>query len=345
MVICKYYQQGTCKFGSSCRFEHPRSDYLVSGDNAYGARFGAHQYTPINNYYSHAKNTGTYKIGNSPQDEDVMRLVAQEVVQMEKGGQWPLTCFAPIKERACFPGWEDHSPEEIRWKMYEARQNGTLPECQRQIKELYDAAKLRRQNIVLNPNTEVFKIIDKLLRRQKIETETNFSFLQAATQSRDNNFLSWNPQGFSAGQQQTPVSSNFVFTLPQLGPPVQSTVQQPSSVFVGNTQAMSNVSVPSHNVFVSSNEVQPPFSGAVQDTSRFQTPAQPTITTPSAFGENKNVFNSSPGWNKVENTSTDTSVYTSKSELSEDEINAFVAQTFTVGKVPMRPPPKELCIQ
>lgn len=93
-----------------------------------GGRYGGHQYT-TNNYYGNGRNSGSYKVGNAPYDfEDIMQKISQEVLQSEKGGQWPLSSFAPIKEQSCFPGWVDYSPEEIRWKMYEAVQNGTFPE-------------------------------------------------------------------------------------------------------------------------------------------------------------------------------------------------------------------------
>lgn len=171
MVICKYYQQGICKFGSSCRFEHARSDYSASGESVLRGTYGARPYATGNYYNGHGGNLGSYRFGNTSHGfEEVIQMVIQEVVQSEKGGQWPLSCFAPIKERSCFPGWEDYSPEEVRWKMYEAVKDGTLPEYQRQLKELYDAAKLQRQQI-MNPDNEVFKIIEKLLYGEKVETE------------------------------------------------------------------------------------------------------------------------------------------------------------------------------
>jgi len=344
MVICKYFQQGVCKFGSSCRFEHSRSDYSSSGESVLRGRYGGHQYATNNYYDGHGRNPGSYKFGNISHDfEEVMQMVIQEVVQSEKGGQWPLSCFAPIKERSCFPGWEDYSPEEIRWKMYEAVQNGTLPEYQRQLKELYDTAKLRRQQI-MNPNSEVFKIIEKLLHGEKIETEKSFSFLQAATQVRDNNMLSWSSQNFGTSQQQNPAASSFVFSLPHLGGSSGHTaVQQQPSGFYDGGHVAPNGGMHSANAFSSSSEMHTSFSAVAQDSSKFQSSSPTAVASGTAFVGNRSVYNYPVTWNKSENPVADSRLYSSQAELSEDELNAFVAPTFKMGKVPTKPPPKELC--
>ncbi|GFG34889.1 hypothetical protein Cfor_00104 [Coptotermes formosanus] len=343
MVICKYYQQGMCKFGSSCRYEHTRSDYSASGESVLRGRYGGHQYATNDYYNGHGRNPGSYKFGNTSHDfEEIMQMVIQEVVQSEKGGQWPLSCFAPIKERSCFPGWEDVSPEEVRWKMYESVQDGTLPEYQRQLKELYDAAKLQRQQI-MNPNNEVFKIIEKLLRGEKIETEKNFSFLQAATQMRDNNMLSLSSSSFGTSQQQNPASSNFVFSLPQLGGSSgQTTVQQQSSGFYNGVQVAPNIGMQSVNVCSGWPEMHTPFSAVTQDSSSFQSSSHTALSSGTAFGGNRSVVSSVTG-NKSENTVAHSCLYSSQAELSQEELNAYLASTFTMGKVPTKPPPKELC--
>jgi hypothetical protein len=55
--------------------------------------------------------------------------VAKEVLLAEKGGQWLLSCFGPLKERPCIPGMEDLSPEEIRWEIYQAQKNGIVEQA------------------------------------------------------------------------------------------------------------------------------------------------------------------------------------------------------------------------
>jgi hypothetical protein len=268
-----------------------------------------------------------------------MRKIIKEVVQSEKGGQWPLSCFAPIKEQACFPGWVDYSPEEIRWNMYEAVRNGTVPECQRQVAELYEAARLRRQ-YMLKPNDEVKKIIQKMLCGEKIETETSFSFLQAATQLSNNNFASWSSSNFGNSQQQSPVSSNFVFSLPQLGGSSEQTaVQQQPSVFYSGVQITPEVGVHSSSIFSRSSVEQVPSGTVTQDSSGFQT-AQPLGGIVHTSGSD---FSFAVTENKTENSVADKTVYSSLAELSEDELNAYIAKTFTIEKVPTKPPPKELC--
>jgi len=55
--------------------------------------------------------------------------VAKEVLLAERGGQWLLSCFAPLKERPCIPGMKDLSPEEVRWEMYHAQKNGMVEQA------------------------------------------------------------------------------------------------------------------------------------------------------------------------------------------------------------------------
>lgn len=48
------------------------------------------------------------------------------MLNCEKGGQWPLSSYAPFKEKANFPGFEDQSFEEVRLGFYTATTAGTL---------------------------------------------------------------------------------------------------------------------------------------------------------------------------------------------------------------------------
>lgn len=56
-------------------------------------------------------------------------LVAKEILNAERGRQWLLSCFAPFKEKPCIPGMEDLSPEEVRWEMYQAQNNGMVDQA------------------------------------------------------------------------------------------------------------------------------------------------------------------------------------------------------------------------
>ena len=76
MTICRYYQQGACTYGSSCRFEHSITS-RPSG-NIFGGGGGQDN----NNIIS-----------------TLVTTVKQDVEQSTKGNQWVFSCYSPAKAR------------------------------------------------------------------------------------------------------------------------------------------------------------------------------------------------------------------------------------------------------
>ncbi|XP_015113167.1 nuclear pore complex protein NUP98A isoform X2 [Diachasma alloeum] len=142
MVVCKYFQQGNCRFGQYCRFEHGA---FVGGQGA-----------------------GNKSYGDS---KSIVLGVAEEVLAAERGGQWLLSCFGPFKEQACIPGMEDVSPEEVRWEMYQAQKNGTVDQTKLEFQQLCQAMTTKREALK-NPTHETADMLEKL---QKLQRDSSFS--------------------------------------------------------------------------------------------------------------------------------------------------------------------------
>ncbi|KAK9294864.1 hypothetical protein QLX08_010675 [Tetragonisca angustula] len=132
MVVCKYYRQGNCRFGQYCQFEHI---------NTFGA----------NN-----------KVDSYNEDEYIVVLVAKEMLNAERGGQWLLSCFAPLKDKPCIPGMEDLSPEEVRWEMYQAQNNGMVEQAKLHFQQLCRDMKVKR-DAFKNPTRETLTKLKELL--------------------------------------------------------------------------------------------------------------------------------------------------------------------------------------
>ncbi|XP_018376889.1 PREDICTED: nuclear pore complex protein DDB_G0274915-like [Trachymyrmex cornetzi] len=127
MVICKYYRQGNCRYGQYCQFEH------------------------INHF-----------AGNTKTEDDIVILVAKEVLLAERGGQWLLSCFAPLKERPCIPGMEDLSPEEVRLEIYNAQKNSMVEQAKLHFQQLCQDMKAKRE-VLKNPTRETMTLLKKIL--------------------------------------------------------------------------------------------------------------------------------------------------------------------------------------
>ncbi|XP_076632471.1 uncharacterized protein LOC143347324 isoform X1 [Colletes latitarsis] len=176
MVICKYYQQGNCRYGQYCQFEH------------------------INTFDTNSK------VNNYNEDEYTAVAVAKEVLSAERGGQWLLSCFAPLKQRPCIPGMEDVSPEEVRWRMYQAQKTGTVEQAKLHFQQLCQDMKAKREALK-NPTLETIAMLKEL---------------QGTGQKGK----------LTTGGNTARKSSNFSFATPQLGLPGNTSA---SNVFGNKT--------------------------------------------------------------------------------------------------------------
>ncbi|XP_054268027.1 nucleoporin NUP42-like isoform X1 [Macrosteles quadrilineatus] len=206
MVVCKYFMDGYCKYGVRCKFDHvePYRGYDSSRSADYSSErpqgtsilkaatssFGhsqqsydqTHQHSFSQHSFSspHSYNQTPQHAFTNPQKpsgmkynvQEIMQIVLRDITQLEKGGQWQLSCYSPLKELPNMPGLEDYSPEELRWECYKALQNGSLPLCQVIVQQLYgNVAKIINE---LKRKDSGYSIIDRWLQeseQQRVQTK------------------------------------------------------------------------------------------------------------------------------------------------------------------------------
>ena len=44
--------------------------------------------------------------------------IKKNMIEWERSGMWPLSCYTHMDSCPCLPGFEDYSQEEVRWQAY-----------------------------------------------------------------------------------------------------------------------------------------------------------------------------------------------------------------------------------
>ncbi|KAF5010693.1 hypothetical protein FDECE_3153 [Fusarium decemcellulare] len=145
MTICKFFQQGNCKFGNNCRFEHPNSNNRNQPSNRFGALGG-----------------GGGAGNQNPGDKYSITAEAIERDLTSETPQWILSAYAPGRDapEQLFGGYpREQSFEELRLHFMTGKASGNEQQALNEAQALYANAQQQMQHAARNPKEAVQFIV------------------------------------------------------------------------------------------------------------------------------------------------------------------------------------------
>ncbi|XP_030913493.1 nucleoporin NUP42 [Geospiza fortis] len=293
------------------------SDFGSSGGSSRNAGFSQNRFSALANSQSVAD-------GSKDEEERLLECVVKDMEIWESSGQWIFSCYSPMKEKPNVSGFSDVSPEELRVEYYDSRANNI-------IGNYIDAV----QNLALQWK-------NRLLQLKGLNASTKSSLLSA--------FKATGIQAapaFGMGGQQT---SGFGLSSFPVSSSSSSTSASSFSFKASSSLISSASSGSSPAAGSSSAAANPPAFGTSPTTAAFG--AFGATVAPSGSPSSGALFGQSGSASAHPVTSVSAAathsspasdkLFTPKSELSAEEWQQFEAKEFTIGKIPLKPPPLEL---
>ncbi|NXO07121.1 NUPL2 protein, partial [Oriolus oriolus] len=345
------------------------SDFGSSGGSSRSADFSQNRFSALASNQSVAD-------GSKDEEERLLECVVKDMEIWESSGQWIFSCYSPMKEKMNVSGFSDVSPEELRLEYYDSRANNTIGNYIDAVQKLVLQWKNQLLQLkVLNASTKAallsaFKTTGSQpapafgMGGQQTSSFGLSSFPVSSSSS------STSASSFSFKTSSSLVSSASSASSPAAGsssaagnPPAfgaTSSPGAPQSLGFGSPAAPSAASFSFKTAATAGGFGTSGFSGfgsasAGNSASTTQLPAFGAFSAAGAasaspsstalFGQSTGASghpvtsasaaatNSSPASEKL---------FTPKSELSAEEWQQFEAKEFTIGKIPLKPPPLEL---
>ncbi|KAF4345288.1 NUP42-nuclear pore [Fusarium beomiforme] len=144
MTLCKFFQQGNCKYGNSCRFEHLNPNSRNQTSNRFGALGGGNNQNPAEKY----------NITSDTIEKDLTNEVPQ----------WILSAYAPGRDAPgqLFGGYpREQSFEELRLHFMMGKTEGNEQQALNQAQELYAQAQQQMQTVLRDVKGAIQFIVDQ----------------------------------------------------------------------------------------------------------------------------------------------------------------------------------------
>ncbi|NXX10693.1 NUPL2 protein, partial [Podargus strigoides] len=340
------------------------SDFGLSGSSSRKADSSQNRFSALLNSQNVAD-------GCKDEEERLIECVVKDMEIWASSGQWRFSSYCPMKEKPNVSGFRDFSPEELHLEFYNCRANNTIQNYVNSVQQLVEQWKNRLLQLkALNASTKAALLSE--LKNTVTQPLPAFGFGGQQTSSLGLSSFPVNSSSNSASSFSFKTSSSLVHASsgnsPAFGsasagcnPPASgmSSPSIPSSVGFGSPAAPSAASFSFKTFETTSGFGSSGFLG----TGNYSAVNSSSTTLLTGFGASNAAVAASPSpsgstlfgqtasasghhvtsvSSAVTNNATSEKLYTPKSELTAEELEQFEAKRYTLGKIPLKPPPLEL---
>ncbi|XP_023128725.2 nucleoporin NUP42 [Amphiprion ocellaris] len=334
-----------------------RRDNLKSSEFSFSSQNKFSALGTSNTFDRGGRGGGSGGVSAGDEDDDKkLEIIQMDMDIWESSGQWGFSCYSSFKTP--LSGFTDLSPEELRLEYYSTRASGDLQGYLNGVNQLLSQWKNRVQELkIMNPATRA-ALLAELNGAAPQASSVSFgsttgsgfgssmsSFgnkdFGAPAQARSFSFAS--SPGFGSSAAPSSSSSGFGNTL--------AAPTQPPSGF-GGSSAPSSTSAASSFSFAAASTDKPAAASGFGSASGFSFSSTAnagggfgaTAGSSSAFGQTSGGFGATPAAAAGAGSAAEASdgLFSPESKLTQDELNQFKAKRFTLGQIPLKPPPANM---
>ncbi|XP_066271855.1 nucleoporin NUP42-like [Branchiostoma lanceolatum] len=316
-----------------------------------------------------------------PTPEQIIETIVKDMEIWDASRMWPFSCYCYTKDLKSILGFEDISVEEVRWEAYQAQAAGTFSnyvEGMTQMMKKYKDKKDQYRRPDINVKAQIIAELQGSSSQSVFGgSQQGFGGFSAPSQvsGGSSGFFGGNSQaqgGFGSsasmattgfGQGSAPSTG---FGSSPLGSAPAGTASAFGTSSSGGTFGAAASTTPA-GAGIFGQPSQAPTTGFGFGSAGSQANvfgSSSTVTQNTGFGGTKpsagfgatgyggSSAAASAGFGAATNTAaatgqtaagTDDIRYTPTDKLTPEELEQFKAATFTIGRVPTRPPPREFC--
>ncbi|XP_019723382.1 nucleoporin NUP42 [Hippocampus comes] len=324
------------------------SDFSFSSQNRFSAL------SNNNNFERGGRRGGGREatVSGEEDDEQKLEVIQNDMKTLENSGQWGFSCYCTFKTH--ISGFTDLSPEELRLEYYSAKASGDLQSYLNGVNLLLNQWRSRVQELLLMKPATRAALLAELKNPSSPVSSSDFGSTASGFGSSS---FGLGSKGFGEAPVQ---ASTFSFAsleggfgssaAPTSTPSFGSAISVPTGFGATSSSSGFGSGAPSAASFSFGS---PPSNQLAASSSGFGSAA--CFSFSSTANNNKATFGSgfgskAPVGSLFGQSSSSTgsaggasdTLFSPESDLTPEELDQFKAQKFTLGQIPLKPPPAQM---